>query len=399
MRVTDLARNLGLDAADLMAILDEMGITVMSDASSLQPAQIATILDHPAIAAARMRRKDPEAARAAAAEFIVTPPPAQAAPSPRQTAPSNDGASEPEHASVVSSASALPTQPPPPTPPVPPPDPIEQEWKQSAERNPILLWGPPGSGKSTFLAAMMFRQVDEDAVDGFDWRIMSVGARAGDYVRSVLQAYKAGGQPHATVVTDAPFRFKIRKYRKERRVLGVLRKEQIRLEADLVLVDPPGELFTVSKMRGRAGQRLLELMEHAGGLLLLIDPTYEDQRRYWTMLVENLSEIIDHLRNKNTRVLDDEQRLRIPTAICITKMDQHQADAHRPAEFLREQIGEAAFSVIENSFSNYTVYSCSALGNDFKPENNPRPWGIVDPIRWILEESAQKNQMLTRFGW
>src|SRR5688572_30768415 len=185
-----------------MAILDEMGITVMSDASSLQPTQIATILDHPAIAAARTRRKDPEAARAAAAEFIVTPPPAQAAPPPRQSAPNTDGASEPEHASVVSSASALPTPPPPPASPVPPPDPIEQEWKQSAERNPILLWGPPGSGKSTFLAAMMFRQVDEDAVDGFDWRIMSVGARAGDYVRSVLQAYKAGGQPHATVVTE-----------------------------------------------------------------------------------------------------------------------------------------------------------------------------------------------------
>ena len=407
MRVTELARNLGLDAADLMAILDEMGITVMSDASSLQPAQIATILDHPAIAAARTRRKDPEAAKAAAAEFIPTPPsqPATRAPnpnddgtpSPNTTAPP---ASASEPASVVSTAPPnAPTASAAPKPPVPPPDPIEHEWKQSAERNPILLWGPPGSGKSTFLAAMMFRQVDEDALDGFDWRIMSVGARAGDYVRSVLQAYKAGGQPHATVVTDAPFRFKIRKYRKERRVLGVLRKEQIRLEADLVLVDPPGELFTVSKMRGRAGQRLLELMEHAGGLLLLIDPTYEDQRRYWTMLVENLSEIIDHLRNKKTQVLDDEQRLRIPTAICITKMDQHQADAHRPAEFLREQIGEAAFSVIENSFSNYTVYACSALGNDFKPENNPRPWGIVDPIRWILEESSQKNQMLTRFGW
>jgi hypothetical protein len=246
---------------------------------------------------------------------------------------------------------------------------------------------------------MMFRQIDDDAVGAYDWRIMSVGSRAGDYVRSVLKAYKEGGQPHATVVTDAPFRFKIRKYRKARRVLGLERKEQVRLEADLVLVDPPGELFTVSKMRGRAGQRLLELMEHAGGLLLLIDPTYEDQRRYWTMLVENLSEIIDHLRNRNAQVLDDEQRLRIPTAVCITKMDRHPLDADRPAEFLRECIGEAAFSVIENSFSNYSVYACSALGNDFQPEHNPKPWGVVDPIRWILEESSHKNAVLTRFGW
>jgi hypothetical protein len=375
-----------------MSILDEMGITVLSDASALQPAQVATILDHPAVIAARARRKDPKAAMQEPAEPTGTA-------NSTSTSISNSTANFSGPAPTPASAPPKPTPTPPPPPPPKPVDPVEEEWKLSAQRRPILLWGPPGSGKSTFLAAMMFRQVDEDAVDAYDWRIMSVGARAGDYVRAVLQAYKAGGQPHATVVTDAPFRFKIRKYRKERRVLGVLRKEQMRLEADLVFVDPPGELFTVSKMRGRAGQRLLELMEHAGGLLLLIDPTYEDQGRYWTMLVENLSEIIDHLRHKSTQVLDDEQRLRIPTAICITKMDQHQSEAHRPAEFLREQIGEAAYSVIENSFSNYTVYACSALGNDFKPENNPKPWGVVDPIRWILEESSDKNQMLTRFGW
>jgi hypothetical protein len=325
-------------------------------------------------------------------------------------------------------------EPPPPPKPI---DPIEAEWAEamSQARKPILLWGPPGSGKSTFLAGMMFRQAEEDDLDPFDWRIMSVGPRAGDYVRSVLQAYKAGGQPNATLVTDAPFRFKIRKYRKQRRVLGVLRGEQILLEADLVFVDPPGELFTVSKMRGRAGQRLLELMENAAGVLLLIDPTFSEpdateavadgpepdlelrrqtkrQNRYWTMLVENISEVVDHFKQQPASIrsaaLDDENRLRIPTAICITKMDQHTGEAHRPADFLRAQLGDAAFSVIENSFSNYSVYACSALGNDLAvtPEGvrlngNPKPWGVIDPIRWILEESVNgpRNQVLARFGW
>ena len=40
-----------------MTILDEMGITVVSDASTLQPSQAAAVLDHPATAAARARAR------------------------------------------------------------------------------------------------------------------------------------------------------------------------------------------------------------------------------------------------------------------------------------------------------------------------------------------------------
>jgi hypothetical protein len=54
------------------------------------------------------------------------------------------------------------------------------------------------------------------------------------------------------------------------------------------------------------------------------------------------------------------------------------------------------------------VYACSALGNETRvtPEGvqlngSPKPWGVVDPIRWILEESMQRprSQVLARFGW
>jgi hypothetical protein len=453
MRVSDLAKNLGIESADLMAILEDLGIAVVSDASQLQPVQAAAVLDHPDLPAARARKLQPKAppptikaepvpAQPPVRQVIITPPPKrsdEAGITSTETAPASEherpSARTPEHPNAPEPEPVKVEEPPPPPKPI---DPIEAEWAEamSTARKPILLWGPPGSGKSTFLAGMMFRQAEEDDLDPFDWRVMSVGPRAGDYVRSVLQAYKAGGQPNATIVTDAPFRFKIRKYRKQRRVLGVVpRGEQILLEADLVFVDPPGELFTVSKMRGRAGQRLLELMENAAGVLLLIDPTFSEpeateaaaeasdadrelrrqskrQNRYWTMLVENISEVVDHFKQQPARVrsaaLDEENRLRIPTAICITKMDQHTDEAHRPAEFLRAQLGDAAFSVIENSFSNYSVYACSALGNDLQVteegvrlNGNPKPWGVIDPIRWILEESVNgpRNQVLARFGW
>jgi hypothetical protein len=410
VRVADFARELGLAPADLMGMLDDLGITVMSDASMLQPGQVRTVRAHLAARASAPLHAQPAAIEVEASEPGVLANASQpGAPDSAPHRPSFDSAPEFTH---------------------------DFEWNaaRTSEKKPILLWGPPGSGKSTFLAGMMFRQT-EDELDPFDWRIIPVGVRAGDYIRSVLRAYRSGAQPNATVITDAPFRFKIRKVRRRRQLWGLVpRPEQIQLEADLLFIDPPGELFTVSRMRGRTGVRVLELMENAAGMLLLIDPTFDvpdaidtrltepadaelqlrrstsRQRRYWTMLVENLCEIVDYMRSRppdvQAALLDDENRLRIPTAICITKMDQHQAHAHRPAEFLREQIGEAAFALIENSFSNYAVYACSALGNDaeltadgVRLPGNPRPWGVVDPIRWILEESMHRRRVLARFGW
>src|SRR5688572_16973104 len=137
-----------------MSILDEMGITVLSDASALQPAQVATILDHPAVIAARARRKDPKAARpephSGPSDSIVAPGTANS------NSISNSNFSGPVPVPAPASAPAPPSvhAPAPAPAPVKPVDPVEEEWKLSAARKPILLWGPPGSGKSTFLAAM-----------------------------------------------------------------------------------------------------------------------------------------------------------------------------------------------------------------------------------------------------
>lgn len=477
MRVIELARSLGLDSADLISLLEELGISVRSDASILDERHIRVVrASTAALEAARARRAAREATvrEGAALEAAVregsrvdqitgppaAPPdpllpglpphvpqpqePAAPDPAPSYSRPSD---SRPRDARLREARSHDAAPHDVRTSDTRSHDAVEDEWSAalSGPRRPVLLWGAPGSGKSTFLAGMMFRQVEDDA-DPYDWRIMSVGPRAGDYIRSVLQSYRSGGQPNATLVTDAPFRFKVRKVRKARRVFGLVsRGERVRLEADLLLVDPPGELFTISKMRGRSGTRVLQLMQNAAGLLLLIDPAFSDdddgwverapgsapdgavqaieaearvarqverQRRYWTMLVENISEIIHHLRGQSADVqaatLDAENRLRVPTAICVTKMDRHRRHAHRPTDFLRDRIGEAAFRVIDSSFSNYTVYACSALGNDVRRNERgvilngePKPWGVIDPIRWILEESMQRrhSQLLARFGW
>jgi hypothetical protein len=148
----------------------------------------------------------------------------------------------------------------------------------------------------------------------------------------------------------------------------------------LFVLDPMGELFTRGDLvRSRAGARFLALLEKAGGILLLIDPTsstnghdtgvqdrMERDRMYWTMLVSNLSAMIEWLKQQPPEVrkacLDEENRLTIPVAVCLTKMDRHPEQLNRPKDFLREQLG-AVHGIIERSFRDYRVYACSAYGS------------------------------------
>jgi hypothetical protein len=307
------------------------------------------------------------------------------------------------------------------------PEPDEEEWVEAiaGARRPILLWGPPASGKTNFLASLLAKQAD-DAVDPYEWRIMTIGWRTGDYLAEILASSKEGRKPRPTMQTAAPYRFEISKVRKERKLLGVLpQDESVKLVADLFVLDPMGELFTRGDLvTSRAGARFLALLAKAGGILLLIDPTsssngsdggvqerIERDRMYWTMLVSNLSAMIEWLKQQPAEVrktcLDQENRLTIPVAVCLTKMDRHPDQLNRPKDFLREQLG-AVHGIIERSFCDYRVYACSAYGSGAQhdPEGGEqfdgrfRPWQVLEPVKWIIESNAAAARSgLRRLGW
>jgi hypothetical protein len=111
----------------------------------------------------------------------------------------------------------LPEPAPPPVPAVRAPEPDEGEWVEAiaGARRPILLWGPPSSGKTNFLASLLAKQAD-DPVDPYEWRIMTIGWRTGDYLAEILASSKEGRKPRPTMQTAAPYRFEISKVRKER---------------------------------------------------------------------------------------------------------------------------------------------------------------------------------------
>src|SRR5690606_37152244 len=111
----------------------------------------------------------------------------------------------------------------------------------------------------------------------------------------------------------------------------------------LALMDPSGEAFRAG-VRSEAGARVLSLAANARGLVLLVDVTHPAvSARYWDMFADNIGEMVRSLRERPdaSNVLDRHNRLTVPTAVCLTKMDLAADGADDPPRLLRERLGSA----------------------------------------------------------
>jgi hypothetical protein len=250
---------------------------------------------------------------------------------------------------------------------------------------PILLWGPRESGKSTFLGCLLLRP--EGADDAPRWRVAPADTRASDYAANLIAQIQTGNPLQPTQVTEDPYWFKLQCPSST----GFLRR--MPKEWDLALMDPSGEAFRPG-VRTEVGARVLRLAANARGLVLLVDAMHPAaSTRYWDMFADNIGEMVRSLRDdpQGSRILDRHNRLTVPTAVCLTKMDLATTGRDDPTAFLRERLG-SAYGLIQRSFTNYKIFSCSAFGNAQSESNVdgtlrlvPRPWGLLEPFQWIIE--------------
>lgn len=252
------------------------------------------------------------------------------------------------------------------TPHVPPPE--------QASIRPIVFWGPRNSGKTTYLGQMLRRpdELDEAA----DWNVTPADERSADYAANVLDMLRLEGSVRPTLVTEKPFWFKLQE---RRRFLGTA-------EWDLLVLDPKGEMFMRNRLREGEDPTVLELVSRSRGLLLLVDPTGPDAASsYWEMFADNIHTFVQAMRasaDAGTR-LDGFNRIRVPTAVCLTKMDCFPGE-DEPLSFLRTRLS-AAHDLIQRSFTNYRVFASSALGSG----GAGRPWGLLPPLRWLTRQRAR----------
>lgn len=237
-------------------------------------------------------------------------------------------------------------------------------------RRPIVFWGPKNSGKTTFLGRMLMRPAEFD--EAGDWHVSPADERSGDYAADVLETLRREGAVRPTLVTERPFRFRL-----QRRRRALLRSHYA--EWDLVVLDPKGELFLRNRLRESDDGSMLELIAQAHALLLLIDPSGNAADSYWEMFADNIHEFVMAMKqgDHGPRTLDGANRIRIPTAVCLTKMDLF-PECDDALVFLQHRLG-AAFDLVQRSFTNYRVFACSALASP--------PWGLLPPLQWLTADT------------
>jgi hypothetical protein len=217
---------------------------------------------------------------------------------------------------------------------------------------------------------MLMRPAEFD--DAGEWHVAPADERSGDYAADVLESLRREGAVRPTLVTERPFRFKLQ--RRRRGLLGVRRAEW-----DLVVLDPKGELFMRNRLRESADGSMLQLVAQAHGLLLLIDPAGDAANSYWEMFADNIHEFVMAMKqgDQGSRMLDGVNRIRIPTAVCLTKMDLF-PECDDALAFLQHRLG-AAFDLVQRSFTNYRVFASSALASP--------PWGLLPPLQWLTADT------------
>ena len=185
------------------------------------------------------------------------------------------------------------------------------------QESQIVMLGPPGSGKTTFLAAVSIALTRQRS----SWRLIAEDAYSADaLIRMTESLVNQRRFPSATLGIE-PYNLvlhgSLRKSR--RRIFGNRRREE-QVRIGLKLIDVAGESMHFSSVGSRAGRDLLDTLAESKGIIFLFDPireyasgdTFDFVFGVLTQLMQRFS--FDTGSSSG--------RLPHYVAICITKFDE-----------------------------------------------------------------------------
>ncbi|MBO3751267.1 hypothetical protein J5X84_34780 [Streptosporangiaceae bacterium NEAU-GS5] len=177
----------------------------------------------------------------------------------------------------------------------------------------ILLWGPPGSGKTCFLGALGIAASETVR----PWTLIGGNPWSADFISSVMidmgrrmcfpNASMSLQSFNAVMHLETGRSWRTR-YRREPIELG------------LEIFDPPGGTFAARSGYSTLADSVLDLLESVHGIVLFFDPVRErvvgDAHEYFLWMIHRLAE------RMQSRNLLARSRLPHRLAVCVSKCDE-----------------------------------------------------------------------------
>jgi len=268
----------------------------------------------------------------------------------------------------------------------------------------IMMWGARGSGKSIYIASLVYWSPPADAArrvcvlpansTAAEWVADRVRSLAGDWRLATGESASAPGPQYKTL-TERRLDFRLYTLPTTAGPMTRLLNTESRYEASLNFWDVPGEVYD-----GDIPPNILREMTRARGLILLINPSYvpnEGRERYYMRFFDRtlgrLKFALADAARRGERVPFDPRtnQLTIPVAVCLSQIDRSpQFMDAEPKALFEETVGDTA-PILYSWLTTFDIFKLSALGRPLRRvgdrevlDGEPRPKFVHLPISWIV---------------
>jgi hypothetical protein len=132
------------------------------------------------------------------------------------------------------------------------------------------------------------------------------------------------------------------------------------------------------------------------------------KQSYWELFdtpLRTLQHAMERAHRKGERVAYDPttRRITYPVAVCLSQVDRADDPTRKPGPWLTDLLGDANVRLLAGWLANWMPHSFSARGGAQLPgmlgestatdaTSGPRPWQVIYPIRWILDQTAEPTR-------
>ena len=290
-----------------------------------------------------------------------------------------------------------------------------------ASSDSIMMWGAKGSGKSIYIASLVYWSPPVDAPRrvcvlpatsaAAEWvadrvrgitRLEEREPGTGNWEQNIYGAsvprslfpVPAVAEQYKTLV-ERRLDFRLYTLPTTAGPITRLLNTESRYEASLNFWDVPGEVYD-----GDIPPNILREMTRARGLILLINPSFvpdEGRERYYMRFFDRtlgrLKFALAESARRGERVPFDARtnQLTIPVAVCLSQIDRApQFMAAEPKALFEETVGDTA-PVLYSWLTRFDIFKLTALGRPLRRvgdrevlDGEPRPKFVHLPISWIV---------------